>query len=149
MAWQAQLQQGQGNRRKNVSRVPPSLLRGPWTKALRDSVQDQDILMFPVLWSLSHLRREGSGANGSKFLESHEAVSIDELTKQRNWVEGGKQRLLPGRASEEKPLSGKGGQSRGENDLRTGRSWRASSGGKFRRFLPDSTESCAELRSES
>lgn len=47
--------------------------------------------MFPFLGDLSDLLREGSGANGSKFLVGNEALSIEELTKQRNEEGGGKE----------------------------------------------------------
>ena len=54
---------------ENTAPGGPCLLsRSHRRTPLRDSVQESDILLFPFLWDLSHLLREGSGANGSKFL---------------------------------------------------------------------------------
>ena len=83
---------------ENTAPGRPCLLsRGHWRTPLRDSVRESDILLFPFLWDLSHLLREGSGANGSKFLVWNEALSIKELTKQRNEGGGGTASQKPSR----------------------------------------------------
>lgn len=110
------------------------------------------------LWGLIHLLQEGSGANASESLVLNEAFSVKKLTKQRSWEVGSRDSTKLSRSTnEEKQFSGKGIRV----DTKTisgggGLFLRASSWGAdliawkkmLGKFLPDCTESFAELKGE-